>query len=276
MYTKPLKLCKRCGIEKPLGEFNKQKDKRDGLKSYCKICNGNVLKLFRANNRSRGSVVVPDSKKCPGCKTEKFSHEFYRNSANKDGLNWQCKNCESICMRKSNYGVTEEWRQVTLRAQGGFCAICKEAPGCGDSSLSVDHDHQTGAPRGLLCGNCNRGIGHLRDSIDLLGKAEEYLSGQTLGILYNKKLAKAEKDRIITNQGHVCKVCSAYLPVEKARLDHCHLTGLVRGCLCHGCNCGLGLLKDSPAIMRSAIEYLVSNYFVSDPKQSFLVIQGTS
>lgn len=56
--------------------------------------------------------------------------------------------------------------------QNGKCAICGEK-----KELHVDHDHETGMIRGLLCGNCNRAIGIMKDDKNLLIKAIEYLCG---------------------------------------------------------------------------------------------------
>lgn len=73
------------------------------------------------------------------------------------------------------YGVTPEWAAAQLEAQGGLCAICKtDSPG-GRGRWHVDHDHETGAVRGLLCCACNLGIGHLKDSTDVLRAALAYL-----------------------------------------------------------------------------------------------------
>lgn len=74
---------------------------------------------------------------------------------------------------KSKYRLTPEQFQDLCAQQGGVCAICKEPPK--RKYLCVDHDHATGAIRGLLCDACNKGIGHLRDSADLAKKAAEYL-----------------------------------------------------------------------------------------------------
>lgn len=60
-----------------------------------------------------------------------------------------------------------------LAAQGGRCAICRQEPG--RRALDVDHSHETGAVRGLLCELCNKGLGCFRDSLDALRRAVVYL-----------------------------------------------------------------------------------------------------
>lgn len=63
-----------------------------------------------------------------------------------------------------------------LTDQCGKCAICDASkPGHGRKRFAVDHDHQTGHVRGLLCHSCNTGIGLLRDSIVVLLSAARYL-----------------------------------------------------------------------------------------------------
>lgn len=79
----------------------------------------------------------------------------------------------------SRYGLTVEEHDAMLAAQGGVCAICGNPPnpdGVGPASrLHVDHDHETGEVRSLLCNECNRGIGFLKDSPALLRAAADYL-----------------------------------------------------------------------------------------------------
>jgi hypothetical protein len=60
------------------------------------------------------------------------------------------------------------------------CAICRQPERTPGRALAVDHDHATGEVRGLLCGNCNRGIGFLGDSAELLESAAGYLRGTKL------------------------------------------------------------------------------------------------
>lgn len=76
------------------------------------------------------------------------------------------------------YKITLQDYQKLYDEQKGVCAICgKKTNGRGkeNNSLAVDHNHQTGKIRGLLCSNCNTGIGNLRDDIRLLEKAITYL-----------------------------------------------------------------------------------------------------
>jgi hypothetical protein len=83
---------------------------------------------------------------------------------------------------RKRYGMTVEDYDELLLAQGGRCAICgtteppllKETCSSG-LSFAVDHDHQTGAVRGLLCGPCNLGIGNLGDEPARLRAAAVYL-----------------------------------------------------------------------------------------------------
>lgn len=73
---------------------------------------------------------------------------------------------------KAHYGITLVDYERMLLEQGGACAICG---GTATGTLHVDHDHNTGAVRGLLCRDCNRGLGCLKDNLDALRQAIKYL-----------------------------------------------------------------------------------------------------
>lgn len=82
---------------------------------------------------------------------------------------------------KKSFGITIEEYNAILEKQKGVCAICGEketAKGNGGivRNLAVDHDHETGEIRGLLCSNCNNGLGRFKDSPNLLTNAIDYLS----------------------------------------------------------------------------------------------------
>lgn len=94
--------------------------------------------------------------------------------------NWQGKG------RKVGLLTPKEYSDL-FDLQNGVCAICgkmeiKKRPyGVGEKDrLSIDHSHKTGQIRGLLCSNCNRGLGCFKDSVEFLFKAIQYLKERTL------------------------------------------------------------------------------------------------
>lgn len=75
------------------------------------------------------------------------------------------------------YGISHKQYEKMFQDQGGLCAICGREPDIhrnGISRLAIDHHHKSGIVRGLLCNNCNVGIGYLADDPDILAKASEY------------------------------------------------------------------------------------------------------
>jgi Recombination endonuclease VII len=74
---------------------------------------------------------------------------------------------------RSRYGISSEEYNKIFKQQGGVCIICGLPPR--KRSLHVDHNHETGEIRGLLCHLCNVGLGHFRDNPDLLERAANYL-----------------------------------------------------------------------------------------------------
>jgi hypothetical protein len=74
------------------------------------------------------------------------------------------------------YGITPEEYDERLAEQGGVCAICRRPPEDPRGyKMHVDHCHQSGDVRGILCGSCNRGLGNFGDDADRLLAAVEYL-----------------------------------------------------------------------------------------------------
>lgn len=83
------------------------------------------------------------------------------------------------------YGVTQAMYADMLREQGGVCAVCGN-PETGTiygkvRELAIDHDHDTGKVRGLLCANCNSALGMLRDDIRYASAALRYLKKHCFG-----------------------------------------------------------------------------------------------
>ena len=94
---------------------------------------------------------------------------------------WREANKERVASRvyewklENVYGITREQYDAILEAQSGRCALCfADEPG-GSGKWHVDHCHDGGGVRGLLCLRCNVGLGNFRDDPDLLWSAIEYL-----------------------------------------------------------------------------------------------------
>jgi hypothetical protein len=70
-------------------------------------------------------------------------------------------------------------------------------------------------------------------------------------------LSLEDKQALIDNQNGTCAICNKYLnSSDKACVDHCHTSNIVRGILCNTCNSGLGMFKDSQENLKSALKYL--------------------
>lgn len=78
---------------------------------------------------------------------------------------------------RNKYGMTPDEYDALLTAQNGRCAICDRLPSdnARHGRLYVDHHHASGKVRGLLCDQCNRAIGLLQDSPDVIMAAAAYL-----------------------------------------------------------------------------------------------------
>ena len=87
----------------------------------------------------------------------------------------ECKTCRNLNERLNRYGLSrKDWEKL---CEDYSCKICGKDD---DGELCVDHDHNTGKVRGLLCHTCNKGLGLLYDSPKLLRNAITYLNQETV------------------------------------------------------------------------------------------------
>ncbi|MGQ5638807.1 endonuclease VII domain-containing protein [Streptomyces sp. EWL5.16] len=152
---------------------------RDGLQAYCRECwvEYHQSRQLAKGKNIRPRVETPEGHKfCRSCGEVKPHSEWHRNATASDGLATSCKACRAAKGRaghlKRNYGLTEAERDAMIASQYGLCAICLQAP-----PVHVDHCHNTGRVRGVLCFNCNSAIGKLRDDPEAARRAAAYLEG---------------------------------------------------------------------------------------------------
>ncbi|MGI5199371.1 endonuclease VII domain-containing protein [Streptomyces sp. CA-288835] len=174
-----VKRCVRCGEIKPYAAFARRRSNLDGLQRHCRDCASDYHRTRQQSlgRKVRPKVEVPEGHKlCLKCGEVKPWSEWHRNATASDGLSTRCKACRAAEGRaghlKRQYGITEAERDELIASQGGVCCICLAAP-----AAHVDHCHKTGRVRGVLCFNCNSGLGLLRDDPDAMNRAADYLEG---------------------------------------------------------------------------------------------------
>ena len=122
---------------------------------------------------------MSQTKKCYKCRETKDISKFNKDKKQKDGLYGQCKACRVGYRRKNalhkKYGITLRQYEKLSEKQKGCCAICGKHQLELKTTLNIDHDHETGKIRGLLCVACNRLLGYAQDNQDILMKAIQYL-----------------------------------------------------------------------------------------------------
>jgi uncharacterized CHY-type Zn-finger protein len=189
-----LKVCSKCRVEQPIANFHRHARSADGLYPQCKECNITTAAAWYAKNseaarqRSREwQAKNPDKVRAIKRRWEaknleavrQKSREWYAKNpeaARQSRREWRAKNPGKVLAnaRRRTYGISPEDVIALRKAQGGKC------PGClrEFSSLfrdHVDHDHATGRIRGILCSNCNSGMGLLKDDPEILLRLAAYL-----------------------------------------------------------------------------------------------------
>lgn len=202
------KECVKCKETRPIEQFSHQSAAPDGRHAYCKPC----MRAYMSGHRE---PVAHEPRSCPICATmftPKDRRAVYCSANCKQTARYRrlhlkagrkclacgtdistmrgdSKWCSEKCSRgrptratvrrralMKTYGLTLEEYEAMLAAQGGVCAICGSAELRGPGkSLPVDHCHDTSRVRGILCGNCNRGIGAFGHDPDKLLAAIAYL-----------------------------------------------------------------------------------------------------
>ena len=138
-----MKKCSGCGITLPLTEFHRDLARRDQRQRTCKAC-------------ARKALVERRAKMDPATRLT------YDRRANL-----------SRSIRKVE--MTEAAYSMTLKSQGGRCAVSGCAMANGTTRLRIDHDHETGKVRGLICNSHNLGLGKIGDTLAAAVALAKYL-----------------------------------------------------------------------------------------------------
>lgn len=161
--------CSKCGESKPADRehFNT----RDGsaLRPDCKACQSAYLRGYRERNRE--VVVTAEAEYRKANRAEIAERQRSRYHSLDPDERYAHNRAHAY---RYKYGITIEQYEALFSAQGGACAICARPPGT--KPLCVDHDHNTGAVRGLLCSQCNTALGVFGDNEAGLRKALDYLA----------------------------------------------------------------------------------------------------
>ncbi len=199
------KVCNTCCKNKSLADFYKDKSYRDGMQSSC-------IKCVRAYQKAKKhGAIYPrfeeckTHKRCISCKEIKENSLFYADKAGRNGRHGMCVICKDIStmkwrwdnkeyynqsmrdyraaqdpMRRRDidlkcwFGLPYGWYESTLTEQGNVCAICLKPNTSKKRCLAVDHHHDTGKVRGIVCNGCNRALA-VFDNPELLKQVQAYL-----------------------------------------------------------------------------------------------------
>lgn len=143
------KRCSKCGITKTIADFHKSGSHKDGLKCHCKEC---AIKDAAEYNK----------------KHSEHRRKYMRN--------YNKINREKIKYRqiKRVYGITKKEYLRKIAEQNNSCSICKTT--FENTKVNVDHDHETGVVRDLLCLKCNNALGCINDDPKIAMKLIKYLN----------------------------------------------------------------------------------------------------
>lgn len=163
------KRCSGCGKTKTLGEFYRDSRKTTGRTSRCKTCMDEYARQPSSREQQKRRRADPAFRTYHTVRARRGSEETKKKKRDLE--------------LRYRYGLDGKTFDAILAKQKGECPVCgvRLTFGRGSTAAHVDHDHTTGRVRGLLCSNCNRGLGCFKDSPEALTRALQYLKENTDG-----------------------------------------------------------------------------------------------
>lgn len=197
------------------------------------------------------------------CNKCKGPGPFHKDRTNKDGLSNRCAKC--AIQNTKNYAKKCAANPIII--ENKKCSKCK-------SSGPFHKNASTKDGLSTMCKDCywstpgrmeNRRAGQQKrrkenpEKWKIIGARERAkYSKRRKDNWYSWKygMEPGDKEKLILDQDGKCQICSCALIFEQSGVDHCHLTGQIRGVLCLPCNRMLGLFKDDIILINRAIKYL--------------------
>lgn len=221
--------CSKCRQILPIDQFAKSKSTVNGHQCTCRQCCSQDSVRYRSSEKRKQTIakmaasvkVIPDSKSCTVCKEIKPASEFYKTKYTANGLASACKGCTIRYSQKPHVKQAIRERVKTHRAANVDKYRQRE---------KEYRDKRQQTPEG------RRSIKHSRI---------QHLYGLTID----------QYEQMRAEQNGQCLLCLT-VPTKDLVVDHCHVSGVVRGLLCNRCNLQLGPLEKDPQKTQRILAYL--------------------
>jgi hypothetical protein len=176
------------GKERPVSDFWKNRRRSDGLQVWCKEC---LTEYYRKQDYFKELYKNDEdyrSKKLDYAKSRMLDPELHERKKLKSRIWYENNKDKHAEYRRKNrlvyrekrllkkYGLTLADVEQILKVQGNACAICGKELSSDSKRPVIDHCHDTGKVRGILCDSCNCMIGFAQDDPAILAKAIEYIN----------------------------------------------------------------------------------------------------
>ncbi|MGI5169477.1 endonuclease VII domain-containing protein [Spirillospora sp. CA-253888] len=193
---------------------------------------------------------MSEGKECRDCGFVKPVSEYWKRKASPDGLSLYCRECFGLRnaakyrrKRAAEGKQARPYRRHSAVPEGmKYCPQCEEVKALD----AFGRNRATSSGLTAYCKPCH-------NRVMAEGKERNHGSGRNYLLKLRYGITEAEVEALRERQGGVCVIC---LRSPAAHVDHSHLTGLVRGVLCFGCNGALGQFGDDEWRLREAADYL--------------------